>query len=101
MERTHGSDRSTQRRKMFYDEVADLARRNPAMKVSLYLSRDDLSLLAREDFFSTACDLLDLCSAGQLTLKETTPVPPLLKYLQGVRHGERSPQRESLEGEGS
>lgn len=81
----------TQDRKHFYLEFLEFVRQYPEMKVSLYVPRDDLPLLAKKECSSIVCDLLDLCESGRLTLIGTMPRPHLLEYLRGVGKGQSNP----------
>lgn len=76
-------------RKKFYREFLEFARRHPQMRVSLYIPRSDLNLLASEGCFSIARSLSDLCLSGRLVLTRKMPRPGLLATLRAVR-GTRS-----------
>jgi len=78
-------DLFSENRKEFYLHFLEFARRYPEIMVSLYIPRDDLSLLAEEGWLSIVCDLLDLCESDRLTLVGAIPRFHLLEYLHEIR----------------
>lgn len=80
-----------ERRKAFYREVLDFAGRHPGMKVSLFIPRSDLPVLAGEGCFSLVCELLEFCSSGRFLLRGAMRRAELLEYLQEIRKGGSKP----------
>lgn len=84
MEQSVFPPRFSEDRRDFYLHFLRFARQYPDMKISLYVPRHDLPLLAREDWSEIVRSLLDLCRSGRLTLMGMAPRSHLLDYLHQV-----------------
>jgi len=74
-------------RREFYLRLLDFARRYPEVKVSLYIPGSDLTFFTEKEWLSIACDLLDLCESGRLTLMGIMRSFHFLEYLRAIRKG--------------
>ncbi len=79
-------------RKEFYTHFLDFARQYPEIKVSLYVPRDDLYLLAEEGWSAIVTGLVDLCESDRITLIGAIPRLHLLEYLSGIKKSRENPK---------
>lgn len=78
-------------RRQFYKEFLEFTRRYPEVKIRLDIPRNDLPLLAGEEWSPVVDNLLALCRSGRLTLGGTIRRADLLDHLRKINKGGGNP----------